>query len=712
MSSSESAKDADSPVTTPDVAGTDVAGTDVAGVLGRIQFATRLVQLRMRASRALGITPVVLPLAILLTAAALAMHKVAPNLLPEPMAYRVFGLIGGSAVASWLAAFFWPLSPNAGAVALDRHHELHGRLTNALEFAAIPRDQRTPLMQAAIDEACSYVATRPRRATLSAAVAAPLFAAAVVSWWLFPLLLVPSAGMLALVTVFEIRTEVPPPEVPLTVATTPAVDVNKDDLEALRQEADDLRRAEQTPEMKAAIDKFNKLIEELAAKRLDRAEAFRQMEALDRELLSDSKKDREKLERELAKTASELDKAELSKPVADAMKKNDLKKAEEEMRKLSERLKDRKKPVDKAQLKKLREAMKKAAEQRKQALAAIEERRAELKEQLLKKKKQIEEMTDPKQKEQEEKLLKKKERELEQLDRDSAAQAAANRELERLDRELADAAAQLMKELGLTPEDMQKAAEQLQKAAEDLNRLDRESMTDKEKEQLKKKLEELRELIRQEGKSSKTRKRLRESFARKANGKGKKGKKGGQAQQGEEGDEGEDGEQGEGDDGGEGRDGEGQGEGEEGPDGPKGKNGKKGKGQGQGEGEGLDRELQLGLGPGGAPLPGGSGNQPGNGNGQGGKDWGTGSGGAIAGAKTDPDMETHHVEQSGMDTGQGSSPSQTIRSAAERGFRGAEYEEWFGKYKTVAEEDMKQEDIPDGYRFYVQRYFQLIRPRE
>ena len=694
------------------------APVDTRGTLGSIRRATRLVQLRMRLSRVLGITPLVVPIALLLIAATLAVHKVYPEALPEAQALAIFYGVSGAALLSWLVALALPLPPNAGAVALDKAHQLDGRLTNAIEFADLPASKRSALMQAAIDEACAFVAERPRKTTLKAATAAPLFAAAVVSWWLFPILLVPSAGMLALVGMFEIRTPVPPAPEQETADKKDdnTLDINKDDLDALREETEEMKRPDQSPEMKAAIDKFNKIVEDLNAKKLDRAEAFRQMEALERELSTDSKKDREKIADELKATAKELDKSELAKDLSKALKENDLKKAEEEMRKLSERLKDKKKPVDKKQLDKLREALKKAVENRQKALEEINKRREEAKEQLLKKKKQIEEEKDPKKKEEQEQLLKKKERELERLDRESEAQAAANRELERLDRELASAAADLMKELGITPEDIQKAAEDLQKAAEDLNRMEREGMSEQDKEDLKKKLEELRELIRQEGNSSKTRKRLRDSFAKKAKGGGKKGKKGKKGQSGEEGDDpGEEGEglerEGEGD-GGEGNEGEGEEEGDEGPEGPKGKRGKKKGGQGEGEGEG--EGLEIGLGKGGAPIPGmgGSGDQPGQGGGKGGKEWGTGSGGPIAGDRTDPGMETHDVEQLGMETNTGSSASKTIRSAAERGFRGAEYEEWFKKYKTVAEEDMKTEEIPDGYRSYVREYFRLIRPRE
>jgi hypothetical protein len=33
-------------------------------------------------------------------------------------------------------------------------------------------------------------------------------------------------------------------------------------------------------------------------------------------------------------------------------------------------------------------------------------------------------------------------------------------------------------------------------------------------------------------------------------------------------------------------------------------------------------------------------------------------------------------------------------------------------YRTYAEQQINKDEIPDGYRFYVRRYFQLIRPRE
>ena len=66
----------------------------------------------------------------------------------------------------------------------------------------------------------------------------------------------------------------------------------------------------------------------------------------------------------------------------------------------------------------------------------------------------------------------------------------------------------------------------------------------------------------------------------------------------------------------------------------------------------------------------------------------------------------------GLTTGQGGSRSEVILGAAERGFASRSYKNVYREYNTVAEEALEKDEIPGGYRFYVRRYFQLIRPRE
>ena len=47
-----------------------------------------------------------------------------------------------------------------------------------------------------------------------------------------------------------------------------------------------------------------------------------------------------------------------------------------------------------------------------------------------------------------------------------------------------------------------------------------------------------------------------------------------------------------------------------------------------------------------------------------------------------------------------------------RASRRRSYKRVYGDYTAVVEEVMSKEKVPPGYRFYIKRYFQLIKPRE
>ena len=61
--------------------------------------------------------------------------------------------------------------------------------------------------------------------------------------------------------------------------------------------------------------------------------------------------------------------------------------------------------------------------------------------------------------------------------------------------------------------------------------------------------------------------------------------------------------------------------------------------------------------------------------------------------------------------GAGPTRSQTILGAAEKGFATQSYRKVYGDYSAVSEEVMSKQRVPPGYRFYVKRYFQMIKPR-
>lgn len=75
-------------------------------------------------------------------------------------------------------------------------------------------------------------------------------------------------------------------------------------------------------------------------------------------------------------------------------------------------------------------------------------------------------------------------------------------------------------------------------------------------------------------------------------------------------------------------------------------------------------------------------------------------------------METTDVQAMGLDSGQGVTRSEVIQGASGRGFRGRGYQRVYTEYRTVAEEQLKSEEIPPGAGTHVRRYFDLIRPRD
>ncbi|WP_437275659.1 hypothetical protein WME90_31000 [Sorangium sp. So ce375] len=637
--------------------------------LDRIRSAALAVELRLRFGRALRALPSALTVAFALAAGTLAVHKALPAYLGEPRARQLLLGAGVLVLATLVVAMLRRLPPRAGTIALDRHHDLHDRLTIALAFEALPEAQRTPLMEAAIDDACEHAAGLRPAGAAPLAVPRELWTSAAVG-----------LGVLA-VALLEVRT--PRSQAPVA-ATIDALTMSPDDIELFRDAAKALDRQDQSPEMKSAVERFNQLIEDIANKRLDRTEAFRRMEALERELLKGAEADLKALEEALKETGLDLKKSDLAKGVGESLEKKDLEKTKKDLKELAEKLRDKKQKFDKAEIERLRKALSEAASRRKEALAAINEKRAEAREQLLKQKQKP--SANDQQKAEQERLLKKKERELERLDREAEQKERTGRQLDRLDRELAKAAEDLMRDLGMSADD-------LEQAAEDINRMQQEEMSEQEKEELRQRLEELRELVRQQGQGGKQRMARMLRFGKRARG----NQGGGEQQQGQ------------------GQQGQGDGE-QEGQEGQQGQGGQSKSGQGQGQ--------ELVIGPGGKKIlmPGGQGQgQEGQGSGQGnsnggnqpgGDGVGSGRGGEIAGKRTDPKMGTQDVQAQGLDTQQGPSNSEVILSAAERGFKGTGYKKVFTDYHTVAEQQINKDQIPDGYRFYVNRYFQLIRPRE
>ena len=62
--------------------------------------------------------------------------------------------------------------------------------------------------------------------------------------------------------------------------------------------------------------------------------------------------------------------------------------------------------------------------------------------------------------------------------------------------------------------------------------------------------------------------------------------------------------------------------------------------------------------------------------------------------------------------GKGPSTREPILSAAQKGFASRSYREVYVRYKTALEEVINAEKVPSGYKYYVKKYFQKIKPPE
>jgi len=642
-------------------------------VLAAIGREARRAERRMRLSRVLAVLPLATTWASVLAALAIAARKIAPDAVTERGATVGLALAAMGWLLALLVAALRRLPPYAGALALDRHHALSGRLANALEFGRRVPGERSAMMTAAIDDARAAV-----RAGLSASRAVPVP---------IPGEIVVGLGAvlgLGLVALLEARRWQPLPPPLRVTKSADVVEVSPDDLELFREAMRNVEQKDESPELRESVDAFNRLIEDLAERRVSRDEAFRRMRELEDRLSRETDEEREAMKKALADLANELSRSDLAKPAGEALRRQDYAGARDEVKKLADRLASKKKP-SKAELDRLKKALDRASRSNEEAQKRIEEQRADLKQSLLKAKEQVEKApADERQKS----LLKKKERELERLEREAKRRESTGRRLNRLERQLGKAAADLLRDLGASAED-------LEQLTEDLNRMEQEELTDKEKEDLRQRIQELRELIRQQGQGGDKLKQRLQRFMKQA--------RGGQGQRpGQRG--GKQGKQGRG------------GDGQQGDDGdlrPGGAEGNDGEGDEPGKGPGL----RFGRGGKSIPVevPGGSGGQAGPSGGEGdqpgGSEAGKGSAPKLGGA-SDIDGKTLDVQAEGLDSGKGPTNAEVILGAADRGFTGKAYRKVFKQYQTVAEDQVEREKIPDGMRFYVRRYFQLIRPRE
>ena len=611
----------------------------------RLSQAARAAARRQRLNAALRRLVRLLPVPL---AYALLARALMQWLAPDTDATRLLGWgffvaclvpVGGVA-HGWLQR----RAPHAGALALDRHHQTADRITSALEFSKLPLAERSPFMLAAISDALAAV-ERP-----SPAAAVPLRVPRGIGWSMALVLAVLAVGLI------RPRSPAPPERLPSPLPLEPVV-LAADDLSLLEESVLKFEATSDSPELSQAVADFNRLVEDLAQRKLDRRELFRRLAEIERALAAGPEADAA-LDAGLKGLAEQLAKSPLTRPIAKALEAKQLDDAEQAMRQLAERLAKSDPTLDAAELERLRKALESASTEADGRVERLEQmrREAEAEQKRLLKKKNPEQPATPEQKAEEE----RQKRHLDKLDRDISEAKRSQQQMSQLDRELAKAAQDLMKELG-------KSAEHMKSGAQDMNRMARQQMSEQQKQELKRQLEELRDLLRQGGAGKEQHLRRLQQFAERA--RGSKGEGSGQP-------------------------------GKPGQNGPP--------------------RLTIGPGGSPLPMPGAGqgspqpgGDRPGGGDTpSSGTEAGAGTGPELKGKATQLDGKTEDVTAAAVDTGQGSASSEVVFGAAEQGFTGARYQKVYTQYRTVAEDVLEQDTIPAGYEFYVRRYFQLIRPRQ
>lgn len=624
------------------------------------------VRRRIRLRRGLSAGVVALQVALGLAALVLASAKL--------------GLGPGVVALPWLPwlGFAPPIWALAGAArhvpvlqvasALDQAHGLHGLLASATEFDGLPLPRTGAFERACIARA------RAALGGLSAAGALPLAPPPGIGGALGGALVV------SLLASIEPPAHAPVAQPPPTATDRPLL--QPEDMEA---EQDTLRRllaADATPTpVRAVADELNDIIEAMAAGRIARSEALRAIGALEQRLREATPGDPEQLQEALRELGASLQGPSLARPIADALSEADARAAAEALRALADELPTE--PPDSRNARLLQQRLKQAA----QPPPDSQRQRAEAEQQ---RKRLLDRQRKAGLSERERQTLQRKRRELQRLQRQQQAAAERRRQLEALRRALGEAAA------GLGAGDRARASQGMRSAGAQAQRLARQQAGQAQAGRLQAQMQDVRELLRrsqgdgrrtggqdgqdgtqgggQDGQDGQARPGSRLTLSRFGQAaRGQKGQAAGASQPGQEGQPGQ---------------------------------GLAGGGEGEGE-PGRAQDPVMRLRPAGdgmvvAQLQGAS---------AGGD--GAGEGGDVQQADEATANQVQHRDSALRGTrGQGPTRSEVILEAAARGFASRDYERVHAEYERHAERALARDHVPGGYRFYVRRYFQLIRGRE
>lgn len=673
--------------------------------LTRLQFLLSRTKLRIRLQLLLERSTTAAVVALALIIVALFFYK-SRSLGLGGMA--VLGIAaGGLVLAGALWGLFTPVNAKYVLKRLDLANDTRDSLGSAFDFMQrLPHnvdEAQRPFMEAQIRQASTILGQINHRKASRFRVPRDLSAVGVLS--------LAFVGFMAMALPTESsRASIPPMQ--------KAPDKMKIDDDLYNEILDDIHSVEdlakhlKDQEMKAFLKEYKKLLAALKRGDLTREEFERQYKELMKKYfagLEQQLANLQKIKQQIHEVGKELAKNKLTKKLGEALKQHDLDAARRELERLRELMKSQK--LSQRDRKQLAEALKKAAK-------VLQNKDAKQLEQKIKKElEKLKQKIDPKQK-QAEKLQRKMDelkKQIQRLQKQTKSEknvmkrrrmmrrlAEKQRQLQRMKRQFNKQRRQLdrlsrrQKQLQQQRRTLQRLSRSMKELAKQLNR---EKMDAKTQAALQKLMQELQKYQNQAARGSNrsgaqlTLKQLKELLKRLRNRQGRqKGKLSDYLNRARKGNR----------------------QGSRGCSSCKG-TGKKKNGKGPCKscgGSGSMGGLKPGMG--GGRRQGGltrSGNMKGGKGGKGGHKWGTGHNpGSVKGRATELDAK-HAEKRAKGQHGKGPSEAQVFKGSADKGFSSRSYRKVFVAYKKIWQKVLNQEEIPPGYRYLIQRYFRLIKPR-
>jgi hypothetical protein len=443
------------------------------------------------------------------------------------------------------------------------------------------------------------------------------------------------------------------------------VDYTRDLLEDMRRVA----QAERDPNLEEFVSEIEALLAKAELGELTKEELLEKLAKAEEQFMQGAGEDMEETMADLGETGRALEKNQELRELGKALQQGDLEAVQKELEALAQKLENGEISPEQRQevAKALEQAAQKFDQKQQQRDKALDKQIAEAKEQMERLEKQQEKAQDPQEKKKLTRQLENQKRQMEKLEREKEEreQSAQRRNLKSLHRNLEQASKDMRKEEGQQQQQQRMASQDLRNAAKDAGQVDADQRKMAAQKKVASQLDDLKEAMRRARQNGNQgpkdlfgKNQRNQDFMRRAQGQqgSRQAWRPGSRQQ---------------------------------------MSGRISQGQGQQPG-------QQGQKPGQKP-----GQTPGQG--QPGDSYGDQHDANVLGNPTPHAGKTQDESVSGVH-GRGPSRRETILSAAQKGFSSRAYEQVYAEYKNIVEEVVRAEKVPSGYKYYVKRYFQKIKP--